>query len=118
VKQVTPRRFSCRHGVRERIADFAIIDEAVFGQGQAMGQRLQALRSKDWRPGNWRSRQWRSGAGERLWLSMLVDTLEEMSRPEFRSLPCDPSVLIAVGAQLARPASPCLYGASDFSLRN
>jgi hypothetical protein len=53
-----------------------------------------------------------------LWLSMLVGTLEEVSRPEFRSLPCDPSVLIALGAQLARPASPCLYGASDFSLRN
>ena len=83
-----------------------------------MGQRLQALRSKDWRARDWRFRHWRSGAGQRLWLLMLVDTLEDMSRPEFRSLPCDPSVLIALGAQLARPASPCLYGASDFSQRN
>jgi hypothetical protein len=35
---------------------------------------------------------------------MLVDAMEQVSRPEFRSLPCDPSVLTALGAQLnARP---------------
>ena len=49
---------------------------------------------------------------------MLVDAMEEVSRPELRGLPCDPSVLIALGAQLARPASPYPYGASNFSLRN
>jgi hypothetical protein len=49
---------------------------------------------------------------------MLVDAMEEVSRPEFRGLPCDPSVLIALGAQLARPASPYPCGASNFSLRN
>jgi len=61
---------------------------------------------------------WRSGHGQQLWLSMLIDTMEEVSRPEFRSLPCSPSVLIAVEAQLALPASPCAHGASRFSLRN
>jgi hypothetical protein len=74
-----------------------------FGQGQAMGQRLQS---------------WRSGDGEKFWLSMLVDAMEQASRPEFRAMPCDQTILAAVGAQLARPASPYPYGASEFSLRN
>lgn len=68
-----------------------------------MGQQLQS---------------WRSGDGERLWLSMLIEAMEEVSRPEFREIPCDPAILIALRAQLARPASPCLYGASNYSLRN
>jgi hypothetical protein len=68
-----------------------------------MGQQLQRWRSKD---------------GEKLWLSMLIDTMEEISRPEFRAVPCDPSVLAAVRSQLARPASPCPYCGSHFSLRN
>jgi hypothetical protein len=65
-----------------------------------------------------RLQPWRSGRGERQWLSMLIDTMEKVSRPEFRSLPCEPSVLVALNAQLARPASPYPYGASSFSLRN
>jgi hypothetical protein len=48
---------------------------------------------------------------------MLIDTMETLSRPEYRNLPCDRLVLAKVKAQLARPASPCL-GASQFSLRN
>jgi hypothetical protein len=67
-----------------------------------MGQQLQT---------------WRSGKGESLWLSMLIDTMEEVSRPEYRRLPCDRSVLAKVRAQLARPASP-YPNASRFSLRN
>jgi hypothetical protein len=63
-------------------------------------------------------RSWRSGDGEKLWLSMLIDAMEEVSRPEFRETPCDPSILVAVRAQLAFPASPYPYGASGFSLRN
>jgi hypothetical protein len=63
-------------------------------------------------------RPWRSGEGEKLWLSMLIDTMEEVSRPEFRAVPCDQSVLAAVRAQLARPASPYPYCGSQFSLRN
>jgi biotin-(acetyl-CoA carboxylase) ligase len=68
-----------------------------------MGQRLQP---------------WRSGDGERLWLSMLIDAMEEVSRPEFRSVSCGRSVLAAVSAQLAQPASAYPYYASHFSLRN
>jgi len=61
---------------------------------------------------------WRSGDGERLWLSMLIDAMEEVSRPEFRSVSCDRSVLAAVSAQLAQPASTYPYYASHFRLRN
>jgi hypothetical protein len=58
---------------------------------------------------------WRSGDGEALWLSLLIDTMEEVSRPETRSSPCDPSVLLALSAKLARPTSPHPYGVSRFS---
>jgi hypothetical protein len=44
--------------------------------------------------------------------------MEQIARPELRALPCDPKVLIALAAQLARPASPYLHGNSAFSLRN
>jgi hypothetical protein len=61
---------------------------------------------------------WRSGNSEKLWLSMLIDTMEAVARPELRAVPCNPSVLAAVRAQLARPASPYPYCGSQFSLRN
>jgi len=49
---------------------------------------------------------------------MLVEAMEEISRPEFRALPIDRSVLTAVSAQLARPASPYPYCGSQYGLRN
>jgi hypothetical protein len=61
---------------------------------------------------------WRSGDGERLWLSMLIDTMEKIARREFRAVPCDRLVLAKVSAQLARPASSYPHGGSRFSLRN
>ena len=64
-----------------------------------MGQRLQT---------------WRSQGDERLWLSMLVETMEEVSRPKIRAVPCDPQSLIALRAQLARPASLYPYGPLEF----
>jgi len=78
-----------------------------------MGQRLQTCRSATWAPGSLRS-----GHGEKMWLSMLVRAMEEVSRPEIRKIPCDPKVLIALRAQLARPVSPYPYAASAYSLRN
>ena len=48
---------------------------------------------------------WRSANGQRLWLSMLIDTMEAISRPELRAVPCDDQLLATVRAQLARPAS-------------
>jgi hypothetical protein len=64
-----------------------------------MGQRLQPRRSAD---------------GERAWLSVLIDTMEQVSQPGRRTA-CDPSVLAKVRAQLQRPASPYRYGVSHFS---
>jgi hypothetical protein len=122
VKQVTPGRFfggfSLRQGRPEPVGDFRVdngADGCRLRQGQAMGQQLQP-----WHSGKSRGtgKSWRSGNGERRWLSMLVDAMEEFSRPDIRSLPCHPSLLVAVRAQLARPASPSALGASRFSLRN
>jgi hypothetical protein len=78
-----------------------------------MGQRLQASQFQ-----TSQFQTWRSGDGEKLWLSMLIDAMEEVSRPEFRSAPCDPAVLVALRAQLARPASAYGHCGSYFSLRN
>jgi hypothetical protein len=71
-----------------------------------MGQQLQASQFR------------RSGDRDRLWLSMLIDTMEKVSRPEFRTLPCDPSILMALRAQLARPVTCYAHCGSEFSLRN
>ena len=49
---------------------------------------------------------------------MLIDTMEEISRPELRAVPCDGSVLAALRAQLARPASANAPYAAGYSLRN
>ena len=48
---------------------------------------------------------------------MLIDTFEEVSRPEARAVPCDGDLLAALRAQLARPATGLPY-ASRYSLRN
>ncbi len=67
-----------------------------------MGQQLQ---------------RWQS-AGEKLWLSMLIDTMEQVCRSELRSQPCDRSVLAAVFAQLSRPAAAYAHQGSGFTLRH
>jgi hypothetical protein len=61
---------------------------------------------------------WRSASGQRLWLSMLIDTMEQISHPELRAVPCDPQLLAALRAQLARPALARTPYASAYSLRN
>ena len=67
-----------------------------FGQEKAMAQGLQS---------------WRSGKGERQWLSRLIETMEQIARPDMQSRPVDRLVLAKVRAQLGRPASypygPC-----------
>jgi hypothetical protein len=40
------------------------------------------------------------------WLSMLVEAMEEVARPEVRAQPCAPAVLAGLRAQLARPTLP------------
>jgi len=63
-------------------------------------------------------RTWQSEGGDRLWLSALVDTMEQVAAPEVRAMPCDQLVLTAFRAQLARPATAYAYYASPYSLRN
>jgi hypothetical protein len=61
--------------------------------------------------------QW-TGGGETAWLSALVETLQRLSDAQERARPCDPAVVMAARAHLARPA--CFHGfyGSHFSLRN
>ena len=59
---------------------------------------------------------WRSGDGQKLWLSMLVDAMEQIARPELRAKPCEEPTLAGLRAQLALPAS--IRFASPFSLLN
>jgi hypothetical protein len=61
---------------------------------------------------------WRSGGDQRVWLSMLIDTMELVSRPETRAVPCDIDVLDALRAQLARPATAGIAYGSGYSFRN
>jgi hypothetical protein len=74
-----------------------------FGLVKAMSQRFHIRQSEQ---------------GDRLWLSMLIDAMEEASRPEIRNVPCDKNVRAAVEAQLARPAMPHPCYGSFFSFRN
>jgi len=85
---------------RERAGDFRV-GGCDGPEGQAMGQQIQG---------------WRSASGQRLWLSMLISTMEEISRPELRPVSCDDQLLAAVRAQLACPA--LAHTSSAYSLRN
>ena len=62
------------------------------------------------------SQDWRGGCSERLWLSTLVDTMEQVSQAPLRTKPCDRAALAALRAQLALPAATRFV--SSFSLQN
>lgn len=55
---------------------------------------------------------WQSGGDDRLWLSLLIDAMEEAARPEVRSQPVDSAILLALRAQLAQPARRFTYAPS------
>jgi hypothetical protein len=61
---------------------------------------------------------WRSANGQRSWLLRLINTMEAISRPELRAVPCDDRLLATVRAQLARPASARAHYSSSYRLRN
>lgn len=61
---------------------------------------------------------WRSASSQRSWLSMLINTMEAISRPELRAVPCDDRLLATVRAQLSRPASVRTPYSSSYQLRN
>jgi hypothetical protein len=65
-----------------------------------------------------RAATWWGSEDRQLWLSMLVDAMEEAVRPEIRSRPCAPEILAGLRAQLSQPLSRYPFAASAFSLRN
>jgi hypothetical protein len=72
---------------------------------------LKALQSTNWRAGG--------PDGQQIWLSMLVDAMENVASVECGELQSDEAAHIALHAQLSRPALPHTAGAvSAFSLRN
>jgi len=52
---------------------------------------------------------WQAGGGDRRWLALLIDAMEQAARPEIRSQPVDGEILKALRAQLARPAARYVY---------
>jgi hypothetical protein len=61
---------------------------------------------------------WRGGEDRQLWLSMLVNAMEEAALPETRAEPCAPATLANLRAQLAQRVSHYPAAASAFSLRH
>jgi len=57
---------------------------------------------------------WRTGDGQTLWLSMLIEAMENLSR----SRPADRRELVAMQTRLAEPAMAHPAYGSRFSLRN
>lgn len=58
---------------------------------------------------------WRTAKGQTLWLAMLIEAMEKLSRTEWRARPVDRLELAAVRARLAQPATAY---ASRVSRRN
>lgn len=55
---------------------------------------------------------------DRRWLATLVEAMEQAARPEVRSVPCDPGLISATAAHLARSAPTFAHCGSAYSLRN
>jgi hypothetical protein len=66
---------------------------------------------------NQQLQSWRTGKGQTLWLMKLVEAMERLSSPEWRTRPIDRLELAAIRAQLARPATQQAR-ISRFALRN
>jgi hypothetical protein len=60
---------------------------------------------------------WRTGNGQTLWLSMLIEAMEKLSRSEWRGR-TDRRELAAICARLAQPAMARRNYESRFGLRN
>jgi hypothetical protein len=55
---------------------------------------------------------------DRRWLAGLIDAMEQATRPDVRNAPCDPEVISALAAHLARPVCAFPQYGSAYSLRN
>ena len=108
VKQVTPGEFSSNLVLLGTSGAFGLlIGRAKTAWEIGMRQPLQILTAE---------KAWTAGSDQRLWLSMLVDAMEQVSRPELRAKPCEEPTLAGLRAQLALPAS--IRFASPFSMLN
>lgn len=65
-----------------------------------------------------RLNKWQCGGGDRQWLSLLIEAMEEAVRPEVCSQPVEAEILMALRAQLARPVTRLPYAVTPYSLRN
>jgi hypothetical protein len=74
---------------------------------------MMVLRPMDLQPGAARFTDDRQ-----VWLSMLIDAMEDAARPERRASSCARSTLAALRAQLASPAPFYPPGATAFSRFN
>ncbi|WP_407164810.1 hypothetical protein [Bradyrhizobium sp. ORS 111] len=106
VKQVTPVAFYLRHGGGNWLAVSGLL--SLSEDTATMAQEFQTSRFV---VGPAKSL-------DRRWLATLVDAMEQAVRPEIRSVPCDPKLISAVSAHLARPASAFAHYGSAYSLRN
>ncbi len=50
-----------------------------------------------------RLHKWQGREGDRLWLSLLVEAMEEAARPQVREQPVEAAILAGLLAQLAQP---------------
>ena len=90
VKQITSGGFSLRHGRQERVGDFRVGKGAAdtgLGKDRRWVRKASAMASSD--RGNLGGRETLGDreTAERLWLSMLVDAMEEISRPDIARCP-------------------------------
>jgi hypothetical protein len=67
--------------------------------------------------GRWLDKRQGEG-GDRLWLSLLVEAMEEAGRPDARFQPVEPAILAALRAQLARPVTRYPYAVTRSNLRH
>lgn len=56
--------------------------------------------------------RWQRADGDRRWLVLLIDAMEDAARPEVRAQPVEREILNALRAQLTRPAARYVYAAS------
>ena len=62
--------------------------------------------------------QWQGRGRDRLWLSLLVEAMEEAARPEVRSQPVEVAILAALRAQLAQSVARYPYTVPRSGLRH
>ncbi|WP_229179703.1 hypothetical protein [Bradyrhizobium ivorense] len=106
MKQVTRAAFSLRHGRGN--------DRMVSGLSPLREDTAQMA-------GEFQTSRYQVGRAsglDRRWLVDLIDAMEQAASPEVREIPCDPWLVAATSAHLARPAASFAHCGSAYNLRN